>query len=393
MTPTVLYVTYDGLLEPLGVSQVVPYVRALARNGLQMEVVSFEKRRDLGSAREVALNAELAELGIRWHRLPYHGGAALFSTSWDLLAGRALVKKVTQASGVDLIHARSYVAAAMSLPTSRRASIPLVFDMRGFWIDERLEAGRWGRRHPALPIARRLERELLAEATALVHLSEAGLADVSRLGRVGAAHHAVVPTCVDLSRFLPSPVAREFRARNGYDQRPLLVHAGTLSGWYLREETLEVGRAFEGLGGQFVVLSLDREFARSEGQFVGDWRAVEPENMPAWLGAADVGLALVRPTFSKRASMPTRVGEYLASGVAVAATAGTGDLSAHFAVSQVARAFDAPIDPPSIAAWAFAAAKDPDRRQEARALAQRFYDLEIGVARLLALYDAVGVRA
>jgi hypothetical protein len=39
----VLYVTYDGLLDPLGSSQVVPYVLGLAARGVEIDVLSFEK--------------------------------------------------------------------------------------------------------------------------------------------------------------------------------------------------------------------------------------------------------------------------------------------------------------------------------------------------------------
>ena len=43
MDARVLYISYDGLLDPLGQSQVVPYVRELARRGVALTVISFEK--------------------------------------------------------------------------------------------------------------------------------------------------------------------------------------------------------------------------------------------------------------------------------------------------------------------------------------------------------------
>lgn len=35
MNCSVLYITYDGLLEPLGSSQVLPYVRELAKKAIR----------------------------------------------------------------------------------------------------------------------------------------------------------------------------------------------------------------------------------------------------------------------------------------------------------------------------------------------------------------------
>ena len=38
-----LYVTYDGLLDPLGQSQILPYIENLSENGYKLFVMSYEK--------------------------------------------------------------------------------------------------------------------------------------------------------------------------------------------------------------------------------------------------------------------------------------------------------------------------------------------------------------
>lgn len=40
-----LYVSYDGALDPLGRSQVVPYLEGLAARGWSHDLVTFEKDR------------------------------------------------------------------------------------------------------------------------------------------------------------------------------------------------------------------------------------------------------------------------------------------------------------------------------------------------------------
>jgi glycosyltransferase involved in cell wall biosynthesis len=104
---------------------------------------------------------------------------------------------------------------------------------------------------------------------------------------------------------------------------------------------------------------------------------------------ADVGLALVRQDPAKRASAPTKVGEYLACGLAVAATEGVGDLNDHFRNSDIAITV-APSDPPGhIVDRILEALKTPDRVAQARALAEREYDLETGVEGFAAVYRAL----
>ena len=39
----VLYVSYNGMLEPLGQSQVIPYLRELSKLGVRFTLLSFER--------------------------------------------------------------------------------------------------------------------------------------------------------------------------------------------------------------------------------------------------------------------------------------------------------------------------------------------------------------
>jgi hypothetical protein len=39
----ILYLTYDGLNDPLGQSQILPYLEGLAEKGYGITVISFEK--------------------------------------------------------------------------------------------------------------------------------------------------------------------------------------------------------------------------------------------------------------------------------------------------------------------------------------------------------------
>ena len=48
MKPRVLYISYDGMLEPLGQSQVLAYQERLAANA-SLHLLSFEKPEDWDS--------------------------------------------------------------------------------------------------------------------------------------------------------------------------------------------------------------------------------------------------------------------------------------------------------------------------------------------------------
>ena len=86
--PRVLFISYDGMLEPLGQSQVLPYVRGLAARGAVITVLSFEKWADgKRRGRLQSLQAELDAIGIRWIPLWYHKWPTLLATGFDVFVG------------------------------------------------------------------------------------------------------------------------------------------------------------------------------------------------------------------------------------------------------------------------------------------------------------------
>lgn len=399
---SVLYVTYDGLLEPLGASQVVPYVRGLTGSGISMEILSFEKPADLADdLRRERLKRDLDGVGVAWTALRYHKSPSLPATAWDVLAGRrrvaawAAARSRARLPGV--IHARGYLPGLMGL-AGRARGAKLLFDMRGFWVDERIEGGYWAPDGLPVRLGRRAERRLLRDADHLVLLTHRGVDRLRSLAGSGAAASVapatVVPTCVDLERFQVAGDRGAARSALGLGPGPVLIHTGTLTGWYDGAATMAVARAFvEDTGATFVVLTRDTEQAASLAREAGvdaHIATAPPEEVPQWLSAADAGLALVRVSPSKDASFPTKVGEYLASGLAVLTTP-VGDLE-RLADGAVLGLMSAKDGVGAAAAWLAKAAAAPDRAERARALAERTVGLEAGVEALVGVYERLGVH-
>jgi glycosyltransferase involved in cell wall biosynthesis len=397
---SVLYVSYDGLLEPLGASQVVPYVHALRAKGYTIELLSFEKPADLADTRRLdALERALRGEGISWTRMTYHKRPSLPATAWDVLHGRrhvgAWARALGRAGRTGIVHARGYLPGLMGLGARRRGEARLLFDMRGFWVDERIEGGYWAAGSLPVRLGRRVERALLRDADHLILLARRAAARLPDLaGGAPPPPWTVIPTCVDLERFRPPSSRAAARAALDLGDGPVLIHLGTLTGWYDGQATLEVARAFlERCGGRFVVLTRDVAEARALVAAAGIEALVasaEPAEVPRWLQAADAGLALVRTSPSKDASFPTKIGEYLATGMAVLATP-VGDIGT-LTDGRVLGLYGASEGAEASAAWLGGAVADRERAARARALAEATVGLEAGVEALGRVYRALGVE-
>lgn len=333
-----LYLCYFPIAEPLVQTQVVAYLRALADDGARIHLLTFETQRRNASAR-ADIRRRLAADGITWHCLRYHRRPSLPATLWDIGIGTLFAAFLLRRYRINVLHARAYVPAAMALPLKRLFGVKMLFDVRGLLAEEYEDAGLWKRGDLKFRLTKRMERKFFAAADAVVVLTERIKAILSESNVVDPAKVTVIPCCVDLLQFPPSILSADSqrRAELRLTDQIVLVYLGKLGGWYMAPEMVDffaVAReAIPNL--HFMLLTQsDREIARREFARRGiceeayTLATVPPGEVPSYLAAAHVGISFIRPCFSKLASSPTKLGEYLAAGLPVVANTGIGDADA-----------------------------------------------------------------
>ena len=169
---SVLYISYDGMMEPLGQSQVLAYLKCLVVY-CPIHLISFEKSEDLAHFAELDFLArEIEASGIVWHPLRYHKHPAALATTWDIANGLRLGIWLVWRHRLHIVHARSYVSSVIALAIKRFTGAKYLFDMRGFWADEKLDGG-WSRGDLLYKVAKYFEKRFLLSADHLVLLTQA----------------------------------------------------------------------------------------------------------------------------------------------------------------------------------------------------------------------------
>jgi glycosyltransferase involved in cell wall biosynthesis len=348
MEARTLYICYFGLREPLVQTQVLPYLRRLAAGGVGVHLLTFEPdRRAKWTGQEIEeQRAKLAAEGISWHSLAYHKSPSLPATLYDIVAGALAAARIVRKNDVDVIHARSHVAAAMGAAAKRLTRRPLIFDIRGFLPEEYVDAGVWPAGGRLYHLAKRAERRLLDASDGFVVLTKKAReilfpgyddSDASDTSEASSRPVEVIPCCVDMSRFQPADrLSRDaVREELGVAGRRVFVYVGALGGWYLTDETADVLAAAhrEAASTFSLVLTQSRpeiiaDALRARGVAEENFliRKVSPAEVPRYLRAADVAVSFIKPCYSKLSSSPTKLAEYLASGLPVICNAGVGDV-------------------------------------------------------------------
>ncbi|MBC8032338.1 MAG: glycosyltransferase [Pyrinomonadaceae bacterium] len=401
-----LFISYNGMLDPLGQSQVLPYLRELAKRGVRFTLLSFERAPAFeaeGRASCEQLRASLAAENIEWHRLRYHAWPSLPATSFDVLRGVNYARRLVRRNKIEMVHARSHIPATIALALKRRFGIKMIFDIRGLMAEEYFDAGHWRKESIAYRLTKRMERRALAATDGVVTLTERIWPIIKEWKGLQGREvvHEVVPCCTDLEVFRFSAPAREQRRRElKLGNRFVLVYSGSIDGWYLTEEMVKF----------FVTLRKTREDAHSlwltpsrhdrirdlmtiHGIDPNDFTVLRAHShdVPSYLSASDAGIALIKPCFSKLASSPTKNAEYLGCGLPLIINSGIGDsdtLITQENTGVLLRGFKESDYAAASASLKGFVDNSEKTRQRNRDVAERNFDLRVtGVSRYTSLYE------
>jgi glycosyltransferase involved in cell wall biosynthesis len=293
----------------------------------------------------------------------------------------------------------------MALMLKKRFGVKFIFDVRGLMAEEYVDAGHW--RAGSLPhrLTKRMERRILAAADGVVTLTESIWPVIREWeglhGR--AVPHRVVPCCADLEvfRFDAGERARR-RAEMSLGDHFVLVYSGSIGGWYLLREMADFFAALSKKrpeahflwltrGAPELVQSAMRERGIDDERYT--IKAAESADVPSYLSASDAGIAFYRPGFSKLATSPVKVTEYLACGLPVILNTGIGDSDALITSERagaLVQDFTAEEYAKAAASLLDLVAEAESTRRRLRQTASKYFDLHaVGLRRYAQLYEEV----
>ncbi|AEA42736.1 glycosyltransferase [Fluviicola taffensis] len=339
----VLYLSYDGMTDPLGQSQVLPYLIGLSKKGFQFTLISFEKPERYSSEKS-KIEALCTKHRIEWKPLIYTKKPPVISTLRDIRRMKKLTFQLHTEKHFQLVHCRSYISALIGLQLKKDKGVKLLFDMRGFWADERVEGKIWNLKNPLFKFIysyfKKKEKHFFEESDAIVSLTEVGKKEILswNLQQVSVEKITVIPCCVDLNLFNPEKINSDhtYKKKTEYKLKEKYVvgYIGSIGTWYQLREMLLSFKHILQLKQNAVFLFVTKEspatihFEAQNLEISPDAiRVVEAQHhkVPAFISLFDCSIFFIRPSYSKKASSPTKQGEIMAMGIPLICNAGVGD--------------------------------------------------------------------
>ncbi len=340
----VLYISYDGMTDPLGQSQVIPYLVALSNRGFAFTILSFEKKAKYEERKELIQNL-LDSAGIKWSPLLYTKWPPVISTLYDYARLKRTVANLHQSMKFDFVHCRSYIPALAGYAFKRKYNLQFIFDMRGFWADERVDGNLWNLKNPVFKTIYRFfkkkEIEFIRESTAVITLTQAAKEEILTWKdlQIDSEKITVIPCCVDTALFDPDKItkAQQQQARQQLNMNEddfVLGYLGSIGTWYLLDEMLQFFTSAKSIihKAKFLFVTQDEPLHIIDR---ATYFGLKPEDIiitkaerkevPIMISLFNYGIFFIKPAYSKIASSPTKQGEIMAMGVPVICNSGVGD--------------------------------------------------------------------
>ncbi|MFM7022791.1 MAG: glycosyltransferase [Flavobacteriales bacterium] len=337
--PKILYLSYDGLTDPLGQSQILAYLSRINReHNISITIISFDKP-DIFEKNEKRVREILSTTTIQWHPLTYHKSPPVLSTVGDLRRGWKKIKDLYKKEHFDIVHCRGYISALLGQKAKKKFGSKFIFDMRGWWPDEKLESGLWGNPvfRPVYKYFKEKEMQFFTESDITVSLTYAGKKEITEIFRQSESKVGVIPTCVDFDVFKPfsENIRREARNKLGIPENAFVViYSGSIGANYPPKDILKIYQSVKcNQEKHLLILSREPEsLIKDAAEELGikekiHFASANYSDVHKFLQASDLGIILYKMAFSTIGRSPTKLGEYWACGIPAIALKDIGDLN------------------------------------------------------------------
>lgn len=344
-TNNVLFISYDGMTDPLGQSQVIPYLAGLTRYGYEFTIISCDKQGNYNAHKKEVLDL-IEKYPIKWRSIPYHKNPPVLSSVYDLYQIKKEIRKLQKKNHFDMVHTRPGLPTLAALWMKKKYGTRFLNDIRGFWADERVDGGMWNLKSPlykrVYSFFKNHESESLEKADYNVCLTQAARKEILSWKKISnqPVKIEVIPCSADLELFNPDKIDDESKAEWARKLKIksddfVISYLGSIGGWYLAKEMMH-----------FFKLLLEK-IPNAKLLFISPHRhdqikkaaisaGVPLENLiitkakrnevPMLLSFSSYSLFFIKPCYSKLSSSPTKHGEIMGMGIPVITNSGVGDV-------------------------------------------------------------------
>ncbi|MAV82976.1 MAG: hypothetical protein CMI90_05905 [Pelagibacteraceae bacterium] len=312
----VLFISYDGILEPLGFSQILSYLLPLSKSN-KLTVFSFEKKIDLeNNDHYVKIKNLMDKHNITWKYFIYKKNYFKYI---NILKVFFYSLYYAYTNKINIIHARSYIPALISYFIKKFINIKLIFDMRGFWINERVEWNIWSKKSLIYIFFKYYEKKIIYNSDAIITLTQIASKIIKNKYSISNSKikFESIPTCVKLN-------ANPIKFNTNKDNI-IISHLGAIGTRYDFDKYLRLGNLLNKRLNIFHSIINKGEhdyiidkFTKNNTELLDyEIKYSLPYDINKCLEKVDIGVFFPVKGFYLNGYFPTKLGEFLTNGIPI----------------------------------------------------------------------------
>jgi glycosyltransferase involved in cell wall biosynthesis len=333
------------MTDPLGQSQVIPYLTGLTKYGYQFTILSCEKKEKFFLYKD-EIEKLIETFPIKWSPVFYHKKPAIFSTVYDVYQLKRKATLLQVKEKFDMVHTRPGIPVLIGLKIKKKFGLKFLNDIREFYADSRVEGGMWNLENffykRIYRFFKQKEKQAVTKSDGIVCLTSAAEKIIKSWPEYKLSTPLqVIPCSVDLDLFDPCKI--DFAQKENLKKELeitnddfIISYLGSIGSWYMIEEMIQFFKIItdRNLRAKFLFISPNAkvEILRLANQFNLDEKKIivkdaKRNEVPALLSLSKFSVFFIKSCYSKQSSSPTKHGEIMAMDIPVITNSGVGDVA------------------------------------------------------------------
>ena len=310
----ILYLSFDGLTDPLGSSQILPLLMNLSFFN-KVNILSLEKKFFYN------LNYENIEKRLKKRKINHFFVFFKKNKILKLLSFLFYFFKlfmIFYSKKIKLIHIRGYQAALFLFPILYFKKIDLIFDIRGFWPEEKVERFNWSKNQLKYKIFKKLEKFLISYSLYVICLTNHSKNIIIENSNLDVNKIIVIPTCSSKAQFY---LDNNYQKQN--QKKIIFGYFGTTHGAYDFNFTCNLidKLIMNKINIFFKIYTYDnhdqlikkiKKYKYLRENF--SISSIEYHKVQEFISSVDLVIFFLKENYSVKASFPTKISEILLCG-------------------------------------------------------------------------------
>ena len=336
-----LFITYDGLMDPLGKSQIVPYLGSISNSQRIINVISFEKINNIKYQKVKTIERDLLKKNIVWKFSTFSRNFGKLGKIYDLIKMFYISLLLIKKKKIQVVHCRSHIPALVGFLLKKIFNIKLIFDFRGLWIEERFDYKIWNKNNYLNSLIykffKNLEFNILNKSDFIVCLTYAIKPYLRKIVK-NKVPVEIIPCCADYNFFKKKKYSKN-RAKKALSINKNVIvigYSGSINEVYLIKKMIKFYIFLNKINKNIIFIFvthqikelnnlINKNFDNNIKNKIKIYKS-DRKKIPFYLSSFDLMISFIKNTFSRKAMSPTKMFEAFAMGIPFFCNKGIGDV-------------------------------------------------------------------